>query len=38
MLDMRNLFDERFRFQDTNAGNPRVLPGRQILARATVAF
>ncbi len=38
MLDMRNLFDERFRFQDTDPRNPRVLPGRQILARATVAF
>ena len=38
ILDMRNLFDQRFRFQDTDPRNPRVIPGRQILARATVAF
>jgi hypothetical protein len=28
-IEIRNLFDEQFRFQDTDPGNPVVKPGRQ---------
>lgn len=37
-LDVRNLFDNRFHFQDTNPRDPTVAPERQILFRLTLAF
>ncbi len=37
-LEARNLFDQEFKFQDTDPGNPRILPDRQILMRATFSF
>jgi outer membrane receptor protein involved in Fe transport len=37
-LDARNLFDNRFHFQDTDPRSPTVSPERQILFRFTLAF
>jgi outer membrane receptor protein involved in Fe transport len=37
-VEARNLFDERFRFQDTDPTNPQILPARSIFARVTLAF
>jgi hypothetical protein len=37
-LDVRNLFDQEFRFQDSDPFDPRIIPGRQVLARVTVTF
>lgn len=37
-LDVRNLFDNRFHFQDTDPRNPTVAPERQVLFRFTLAF
>ncbi len=37
-LDVRNLFDNQFRFQDTNPRSPTVAPERQVLVRFTLAF
>ena len=37
-LEARNLFDERFRFQDTDAANPTIAPGRLILLKFTLAY
>jgi tetratricopeptide (TPR) repeat protein len=37
-LEMRNLFDEKFKFQDTDPANPVIQPGRLIFARLTLAF
>jgi hypothetical protein len=34
----RNIFDEKFRFQDTDPGNPRIVPEAQLLLRANVFF
>ena len=36
-LEVRNLFDKEFRFQDTDPGNPVVRPRRLVLLRFTVA-
>jgi outer membrane receptor protein involved in Fe transport len=37
-LEARNLFDQRFRFQDTDPGNPTLYPQRLILVRFTLAY
>jgi hypothetical protein len=37
-LEARNLFDERFRFQDTDPRNPTISPERLILFRFTLAY
>jgi outer membrane receptor protein involved in Fe transport len=37
-LEAKNLFDEEFKFQDTDPGNPRILPERLILLKATLSF
>ena len=37
-IEAKNLFDETFRFQDTDPSNPEIYPERLILARFTVAF
>ncbi|MBZ0159445.1 MAG: TonB-dependent receptor, partial [bacterium] len=37
-FEARNLFDERFRFQDTDPANPQIQPARSIFVRLTLAF
>ena len=37
-LEARNLFDARFKFQDTDPANPLILPNRLVFARFTLAF
>jgi len=37
-LEARNLFNEPFKFQDTDPANPQVQPERLILARFTLSF
>jgi tetratricopeptide (TPR) repeat protein len=37
-LEVRNLFDEDIRFQDTDPANPGVFPERQVLVKAILAF
>jgi hypothetical protein len=37
-IDVRNLFDNRFNFHDTNPRSPTVAPERQVLVRFTLAF
>lgn len=37
-VEVRNLFDEEFRFQDTDPANPTISPERFILARFTLAY
>jgi tetratricopeptide (TPR) repeat protein len=37
-LEARNVFDQQFRFQDTDPSNPRILPGRLVLGKLTLAF
>ena len=37
-VDVRNLFDARFSFQDTDPLNPTLFPGRQVAVRLTTAF
>jgi tetratricopeptide (TPR) repeat protein len=37
-IEAKNLFDETFRFQDTDPSNPSIYPERLILARFTLAF
>jgi len=37
-LEVKNLFDEEFQFQDTDASNPRIIPDRMILGRITLSF
>ncbi|HET6515237.1 MAG TPA: TonB-dependent receptor [Thermodesulfovibrionales bacterium] len=37
-LEAKNLFDEKFKFQDTDPGNPRIFPDRLILLKLTLAF
>jgi tetratricopeptide (TPR) repeat protein len=38
VIEMRNLFDEEFRFQDTDPGNPAIQRGRLALARLTLGI
>ncbi|PWB48987.1 MAG: hypothetical protein C3F12_00365 [Candidatus Methylomirabilota bacterium] len=37
-VEARNLFDERFRFQDTDPANPQIQPSRSVFVRLTLAF
>ena len=37
-LEVRNLFNEKFGFQDTDPANPTIYPERLILGRLTLAF
>jgi tetratricopeptide (TPR) repeat protein len=37
-LEGKNLFDEGFRFQDTDPSNPEIVPERSVLAKITLAF
>jgi hypothetical protein len=37
-VEIRNLFDHAFRFQDISPEEPTIVPARQVLARLTVAF
>jgi tetratricopeptide (TPR) repeat protein len=37
-VEGRNLLDESFKFQDTDPGNPRIMPDRQILALLTLVL
>ena len=37
-IEAKNLFDEHFRFQDINLGNPLIQPDRLILAKLTLSF
>ena len=37
-LEVLNAFDNAFRFQDSSAEEPTIVPSRQILARVTLAF
>jgi lipoprotein NlpI len=37
-IEAKNLFDEGFRFQDTNPSNPEIIPERSVLAKITLSF
>jgi TonB dependent receptor len=37
-IEVRNLFDENFQFQDTDPGDPRLGPERTIFRRLTITF
>ncbi len=37
-LEVKNLFDETFRFLDTDPAQPRLLPERQLMLRLTVSW
>ncbi len=37
-LEARNLFNQQFKFQDTDPANPQLLPERLILIKATLAY
>ncbi|GMT46972.1 MAG: hypothetical protein IEMM0007_0538 [bacterium] len=37
-VEARNLFNEKFKFQDTDSTNPSIYPERLILAKVTLAF
>jgi tetratricopeptide (TPR) repeat protein len=37
-LEVRNVFDHAFRFQDSSPEEPTILPARQVLARLTFVF
>jgi len=37
-VEARNLFDQKFKFQDTDATNPSIYPEQLIVARVTLAF
>ncbi len=37
-LEVKNLFDEDFRFQDTDPGNPRILPDRFFMFKLAVSL
>ncbi|MBC2711192.1 MAG: TonB-dependent receptor [Desulfosarcina sp.] len=37
-LETKNLFDEGFRFQDTDPSNPEIVPERSILLKITLVF
>ena len=38
VVELRNLFDNEFRFQDISPGEPTILATRQVIARVTLAF
>ena len=37
-LEIKNLFDEKFKYQDIDPANPRIVPERQIYARLRLLF
>jgi tetratricopeptide (TPR) repeat protein len=37
-ITVKNLFDQKFRFEDTDPGNPTISPARFIVGRFTLAF
>jgi Flp pilus assembly protein TadD len=37
-VDIRNLFDRQFKFQDANPMDPTIVPKRQVFARLSVTF
>ena len=37
-IEAKNLFDQKFHFQDTDPSNPRIQPKQLILAKITLAF
>jgi hypothetical protein len=37
-VEAKNVFDEDFRFQDTDPANPDIYPKRLILGKITLAF
>jgi hypothetical protein len=37
-LEVKNMFDENFKFQDTDPANPTILPDRMFLGRMTLSF
>ncbi len=37
-LEFKNLFDQGFRFQDTDPSNPEIVPEQSILTKITLAF
>jgi outer membrane receptor protein involved in Fe transport len=37
-IEVKNLFDESFRFQDTDPSNPSIVPESWVLARFTLDF
>jgi hypothetical protein len=37
-VEARNLFDENFRFQDTDPSNPTIYPERLVLVKVTLAL
>ena len=37
-VEARNLFDKDFRFQDTDPGNPLILPERLVVVRFTLSL
>src|SRR5690606_9968128 len=37
-LNVHNLFDEEFRFQDTDPENPHILPERMVMLKLTVSY
>lgn len=37
-IEVKNLFDEEFQFQDTDPANPLIIPERLVLFRFTLAF
>jgi hypothetical protein len=37
-LDVKNLFDEDFQFQDTDPGKPQIMPERLLLVKLTLSF
>jgi tetratricopeptide (TPR) repeat protein len=37
-LEAKNMFDQEFRFQDTDPSNPEIVPERSVLAKITLAF
>jgi tetratricopeptide (TPR) repeat protein len=37
-VEAKNIFNRKFHFQDTDPGNPRIMPGRLLLFKITLAF
>jgi hypothetical protein len=37
-VEIRNLLDQQFRFQDTDPANPSITPERFVFMRFTLAF
>lgn len=37
-VEAKNIFNRKFHFQDTDPGNPRIMPGRLLLFKITLTF